>query len=108
MYKLHFLVPEVHAESVKAACFKAGAGKIGHYQKCAWQILGTGQYEPIKGSNPYQGTVGKLETAREYMIEMVIEDNLVKPVVQALLEAHPYETPVYGVWKILTIDDLTD
>ena len=107
MYKLSFLVPEAHLESVKAACFKAGAGKIGCYEKCAWQTLGTGQYKPTEGSTPYQGTVGKLQTAREYLVEMVAEETLIKSVIEALLKAHPYETPAYSVWKTLTANDLT-
>lgn len=106
MYKLIFFVPEAHLESVKVACMKAGAGVIGSYEKCAWQILGTAQYEPTEESSPYQGMAGKLETTREYNVHMFMEDDVVKPVVEALIKAHPYETPVYGVWKILQLEDL--
>lgn len=105
MYRLSFYVPEPHLESVKAACTKAGAGKIGPYENCAWQTSGTGQYMPTEESKPYYGVKNKLEFAKEFKVEMVIADELVKDVLEAMLKAHPYETPAYGVWKILTIDD---
>ena len=42
MYQLYFYVPESYAESVKEACFAAGAGSIGNYSRCAWQTSGDG------------------------------------------------------------------
>lgn len=48
MYKITFYVPESHLESVKTALFDQGAGKIGHYDCCAWQAEGIGQYRPLK------------------------------------------------------------
>ena len=38
MYKIEFYVPESHLEAVKRAMFGAGAGKIGNYDSCCWQI----------------------------------------------------------------------
>ncbi|MCB1826866.1 MAG: NGG1p interacting factor NIF3 [Coxiellaceae bacterium] len=105
MYKLQFFVPEAHLESVKAAVVKAGAGNVGTYKKCAWNVLGSGQYEPTDESDPYQGHSGKLENVREFMVDVVVEDKLIKTVIETLLEAHPYETPAYGAWKLLTLDD---
>lgn len=106
MYKLFFFVPEAHLESVKTACLRTGAGKIGSYEKCAWQILGTAQYLPTKESKPYQGISGKLETAREYRVELMVEDKLLKTVMETLIQAHPYESPVYGAVKLLRIEDV--
>jgi hypothetical protein len=48
MYQLIFYVPETHCESVKSALFKVGAGKVGDYDQCAWQVLGTGQFIPLR------------------------------------------------------------
>lgn len=52
MFKLIYYVPESHLESTKLAIFEAGAGGIGNYEHCAWQVLGTGQFKPVKGANP--------------------------------------------------------
>jgi hypothetical protein len=106
MYQLSFYVPETHLETVKTAVFTAGAGKIGTYEKCCWQTPGAGQYQPSTGSDPYQGTADKLETVNEYKVELVVAEDKIKPVCDALLRAHPYETPAYHYIKVQTIDDL--
>ena len=39
MYKISFFVPLDHAENVKQAVFKAGAGKMGDYAECSWETI---------------------------------------------------------------------
>ncbi len=99
MYLLVFYVPVGEAEGVKGALFEAGAGKIGDYQECSWEVLGEGQFRPMEGSNPFLGEKGELERVAELRIEMVVEESLIDKVVKALLEAHPYEEPAYHVLK---------
>ncbi|MGB1498121.1 MAG: NGG1p interacting factor NIF3, partial [Alloalcanivorax venustensis] len=53
VYKLCFYVPEEHAEAVKNAVFEAGAGRIGNYDCCSFQVAGQGQFRPLEGSDPY-------------------------------------------------------
>ena len=106
MYRLNFYVPEKNLEEVKEALFDAGAGKIGNYEKCCWQTKGTGQFLPLKASNPAVGEVGKTESLIEYKVEMVCNGDKVKQVVNRLLEAHPYEEPAYDLVKILVKKDL--
>ncbi|GAB6034489.1 NGG1p interacting factor NIF3 [Galenea microaerophila] len=100
MYKIGFYVPESHLEQVKQAMFVAGAGKIGHYEQCSWQVKGLGQFKPMPGSHAFIGEVGKVETLEEYRVEMVCETDKIQQVIIALKQAHPYETPAYDVVKI--------
>ena len=100
MYKLVFFVPESHLESVKAAVFAAGAGAIGHYDQCCWQVLGQGQFRPLSGSNPYLGHANKLESVAEYRVEMVCADECIAQAVAALRTSHPYEQPAIDVWTL--------
>ena len=100
MYKLCFFVPVSHVEEVKEAVFNAGAGRIGTYDKCSWQVQGRGQFRPLQGSEPYLGTVGEIEHVDEYRVEMVCRDDLIQKALRALKEAHPYEAPAYDVWKL--------
>ena len=60
VYKLCFYVPESHLESVKQAVFEAGAGAIGDYRDCCWQVKGQGQFRPMAGSQPFLGEQGVL------------------------------------------------
>lgn len=103
MYKLVFFVPEGHAETVKEAVFNAGAGRIGDYSRCCWQVLGRGQFNPLEGSNPYIGSRGSLEKVQEYRVEMVCGDDQIRDAVLALKQAHPYEEPAYDVWRLSDI-----
>jgi len=106
MYKLCFFVPESHVEEVKDALFKQGAGKIGDYDCCAWQVLGSGQFRPLTGSQPFIGETEKITRLNEYKVEMVCNDRLIKQVVKTLLQTHPYQQPAYEITKILSYDEL--
>jgi len=105
MYKINFYVPAEHLEKVKNAMFAMGAGKIGNYEKCCWQVKGQGQFKPSVNSNPFIGEKGKTERIDEYKVEMVCEDKDMKKVINALLETHPYEEPAYDIVKIMTKND---
>jgi hypothetical protein len=100
MYKLTFYIPVEHADTVKDALFAAGAGKIGNYACCAWQVLGEGQFLPLAGSNPQKGEPNILEKSAEYKVEMVVADQFIKAVVAQLRKVHPYEEPAYQVLKV--------
>lgn len=104
MLKLCFFVPESHLESVKEAMFFQGAGKIGQYDQCCWQIKGMGQFRPLKGSQPYLGQANQLEVVEEYRVEMVLERKFLKAVIKALKGSHPYEEPAFEVFEMVEID----
>ncbi len=106
MYKLIVYVPEQSVEVVKEAIFKTGAGKIGNYDKCAWQVLGTGQFRALNGANPTIGTVNALENVPEYRVEILcLEDNILNAI-KAMLSSHPYEEPAYEVVSIYNYGSL--
>ncbi|WP_110949963.1 Nif3-like dinuclear metal center hexameric protein [Pseudomonas bohemica] len=100
MYKLAFFVPASHVEQVKSALFATGAGRIGAYDCCSWQVLGQGQFRPLDGSQPFIGQAGEIEYVEEWKVELVVADELIKQAVAALKISHPYETPAYEVWKL--------
>lgn len=103
MYKLAFFVPVQDAEAVKEAVFATGAGRIGDYEACCFQTLGSGQFRPLAGANPHIGTVGDLARVEELKVELVCEDALIQAAVAALKLAHPYEEPAYDVWRLETL-----
>lgn len=100
MYKICFYVPIDHVEEVKSAMFNAGAGKIGEYSQCAWQVLGEGQFLPLEGSNPHIGEIFQLEKVKEYKVEMICAEDCIDGVVLAFREAHPYEEPAFQVLRL--------
>lgn len=100
MYKLVLFVPESHVEVVKAALFAVGAGQLGHYDQCCWQVLGEGQFRPLPGANPFIGRPGQVSRVPEYRVEMLCNDDCITKAIQALREAHPYEEPAFDVWRL--------
>lgn len=104
-YKIVVYVPEAQAERVKEALFAAGAGGYELYDKCAWQTKGVGQFRPREGSDPFIGSVGKVEQVPELRIEMLCDKEQITGALEALLEAHPYEEPAYEVIEVRQIGD---
>ncbi|WP_054077596.1 YqfO family protein [Pseudomonas amygdali] len=100
MYKLAVFVPPSHVDEVKSAVFAAGAGRIGAYDHCSWQVLGQGQFRPLNGSQPFVGQSGVVESVEEWKVELVVADDLIQQAVWALKQSHPYETPAYEVWRL--------
>ena len=100
MYKLTFFVPDADRDTVKNALFDAGAGRIGNYDRCCWQVLGQGQFRPLPGSDPHIGSTGELEVVEEWKVELVVADELIQAVITVLKATHPYETPAYEVVRL--------
>ncbi len=103
MYQITFYVPTTHSEFVKEGMFAAGAGKIGGYDRCSFETLGTGQFRPLPGSSPFLGTTGHLERVTELKVEMVCEEHALLESIAALKQLHPYETPAYFAFKVLDV-----
>ena len=104
MYKLVVYIPENSLESVKTALFVAGAGKLGHYDCCAWQTKGVGQFRSLQGSNPSIGDQNQLESLEEWRLEIQVEEALAAEVKKALIEAHPYEEPAFEFLACVDVD----
>ena len=104
MLKLIYYVPESHLESTKIAVFEAGAGGIGNYEQCAWQVLGTGQFKPIKGADTFIGEVGELEQVEEWRVETIVPEDQASNVAKALKASHPYEEPAFEFIQIVDIN----
>ena len=104
LFRLEFYVPASHLETVKAAMFAAGAGKVGNYDCCAWQTQGQGQYRPLPESNPFSGELDKLQIANEFKVEMVCEKQFIAAATQALKQNHPYEEVAYAVLALQAVE----
>lgn len=101
LVKVVVFVPESHADAVRGAIGKTGAGKIGDYDFCSFSIKGFGRFRPLEGANPSIGKVGKLEIVNEERIEFVCSENLVKKIQQAIRKVHPYEEIALDIYPLL-------
>lgn len=98
--KLYTFVPHDHAEKVLNALFAAGAGHIGNYSECSFNVEGTGGYKAGEGSQPFTGEVGQRHLEPETKLEVIFPLYLEPRVIQALTDSHPYEEVAYDVVKL--------
>ena len=98
--KLVVFVPSAHAEKVRQAIFDGGAGVIGNYDSCSYNLEGQGSFRGGEGTDPFVGKKGELHFEQEIRIETVFPEHEKGRVITALLEAHPYEEVAYDIYPI--------
>ncbi|MBS7565859.1 Nif3-like dinuclear metal center hexameric protein [Mucilaginibacter sp. Bleaf8] len=98
--KLVTYVPQSHAEAVRSALFKAGAGNIGNYSDCSFNADGTGTFKGAANTNPYVGQPEQLHYESETRIETIYPAHLESKLLMALFLAHPYEEVAYDLYTL--------
>lgn len=98
--KLVVFVPNAHAEKVRQAIFEAGAGVIGNYDSCSYNIEGQGTFRGGEDTDPFVGERGKLHFEPEVRVETIFPDHVKGKVITAMLAAHPYEEVAYDLYPL--------
>lgn len=95
--KLICFAPASAIENLKTALFAAGAGHIGNYSECSFEVKGLGNFKGGEGSNPTIGHSGQNTSTEEVRIEFIHPCHLQKKLVSAMIKAHPYEEVAYDL-----------
>jgi len=98
--KLVTFVPDKQSDRVRKAIFNAGAGSIGNYDQCSYNLKGEGSFRAGDDTDPYSGEKGKLNFEREIRIETVFPKSRENKIIDALLNAHPYEEVAYDIYPL--------
>ena len=98
--KLVVFVPHEHAEKVRSALFENGAGSIGNYGSCSYNLDGNGTFKGNDETNPFTGTKGELHTEPETRIETIFPEHLKGSVISSMIQAHPYEEVAYDIYPL--------
>lgn len=98
--KLVTYCPSAQAQTLRSALFKAGAGHIGNYDSCSFNIEGEGTFRGLDGTKPFVGIPGQLHTEKETRIELIFPDWKKSSVLRALLANHPYEEVAYDIYTL--------
>ena len=98
--KLVTFVPVDYAERVRQAIFDGGAGNIGLYDCCSFNIPGEGTFQASEGAKPFVGKIGEVHHEPEIRIETVFPKHLERKIVSALIKAHPYEEVAYDIYPL--------
>ena len=100
LIKLVYFVPVEHADTTRKAVFESGAGQIGKYDMCSYNVQGKGSFRAGEGTDPFVGKKGELHYEDETRVEVVLPRYLLKNVIKSLIESHPYEEVAYDIYPI--------
>jgi len=100
IYKLTTYVPNANADKLREALFIAGAGNIGNYDNCSFNISGEGTFRGNENSNPKTGVKGEFHTENEIQLNVTFEKHLESKILNKLFTNHPYEEVAYEVTKL--------
>jgi dinuclear metal center YbgI/SA1388 family protein len=103
--KLTTYVPENIADEVRNALFECGAGQIGNYSNCSFNLQGEGTYHGNELSDPLIGSKGKLERVQETFISVIYERHNEGKIIKTLFENHPYEEVAYDIVGLDNVHD---
>ncbi len=98
--KIVVFVPAGYEDRVASSMAEAGAGWIGNYSHCTFRSRGTGTFMPRENTDPFIGEKGKLEQVDEYRLETIVPAEDTGQVIEAMLDAHPYEEVAYDVYPL--------
>ncbi len=100
LVKLVVFVPAKNADEVRAAMFESGAGHIGDYSNCSFNLEGTGTFMASDGTNPHVGEIGREHKEVEVRVETIVPKAQLAQVVHAMIQAHPYEEVAYDLYPL--------
>ena len=106
IFKFVTFVPAQYAQLVRSAIFDAGAGSIGNYDSCSFNITGEGTFRGNEHTHPFVGKKGELHTEQEVMIESIVPKHLKNNVIEAMKKVHPYEEAAYDMYQLENINPL--
>jgi len=98
--KLVVFCPVEDSENLKSALFDAGAGNIGNYSECGFEVRGNGTFMPGEGAEPYVGDMYRRHTAEENRIEMIYPFYKENEVLAAMVKNHPYEEVAHDIYTL--------
>ncbi|WP_420578144.1 Nif3-like dinuclear metal center hexameric protein [Ekhidna sp.] len=102
--KLTVFVPNVSKQEVLDALYETGAGNIGNYDHCSFQVEGMGTFRGNESSNPTIGKQGEDESVQETRIEVLIPNHLMGAALSAMHQSHPYEEIAHYINPLTNIN----
>lgn len=100
LLKLVVFVPPSYLQVVRDAISSKGAGFLGNYSHCTFNLIGQGTFKPLEGSKPFLGSKGKLEEVEEVRLETIIPLEKKDRIIKAMEDAHPYEEVAYDLYPL--------
>jgi hypothetical protein len=97
-------VPVEYTEAVRVAMCEAGAGTVddGHYDRVTYITRSVCKYRVLDKAWGKAGAAGEEYENEGDRIEAICRTERVEAVIQAIVSAHPYETPAIAIYPTFT------
>jgi dinuclear metal center YbgI/SA1388 family protein len=103
-FKLVVFVPRSHLADLRRALSRElGAGVIGNYSECSYELDGQGSFFGNDDAAPALGERGKLEFVAEARLEMRCPGGAVKELARVIAAHHPYEEPAWDLYPLVSL-----
>lgn len=100
-FKIITFCPPEYTDRIRDGLAALGAGIIGDYQRCSFELKGTGTFHGhAERSDPAIGQSGQLERVEETRLEMVCSANALAAVICSMRSFHPYEEPPIEILRL--------
>ncbi len=98
--KLTTYIPKNEAEKLRSALFNVGAGHLGNYSNCSFNVEGYGTFKGNDKSNPVKGIKNQEHKEAEVKISITFVKHLEAKILKTLFETHVYEEVAYEITTI--------
>ena len=99
--KLVTFIPRESAAQVREALYNAGAGQVGDYKNCSFQLDGVGTFMPTESTSPHIGEHHEQTYVDETRVEVIFPGYVKNKILDALRSSHPYEEVAYYISPLL-------
>ena len=98
--KLVTFCPAEAVNRLRQALAAVGAGWIGDYSLCSFEIPGTGTFLGGETTHPQVGRRGSLQRVDEIRLEMVCPEASLALALATIRTTHPYEEPPIEIYRL--------
>jgi dinuclear metal center YbgI/SA1388 family protein len=105
--KLVTFCPGSHAAMVRDSLFEAGAGHIGNYDCCSFNMMGEGTFRGSEKTNPFVGKPMEIHHEPEIRIEVIYPQYFESKILENLKRTHPYEEVAFDLFPLSNENPLT-
>lgn len=92
--KVEIFIPKKYVVELANDLNEADILKEGCYDYAFSTMEVEGHWRPLEGANPFDGTVGQVQTRPEVKMEFRIKEEEREEVQRIIDRVHPYEVPV--------------
>jgi dinuclear metal center YbgI/SA1388 family protein len=98
--KLHVFCPNDHADKLRNALFEKGAGEVGAYSECSFNINGKGTFKAGSDTTPFVGKKELRHNEEEVKIEVIFPSHLESDIISSMIKNHPYEEVAFDIYLL--------